>query len=111
MPWIRLNGTDVADSAACIDHLNGHFDVNLDAGLTVREIAIGRAIRALIEEDLYFVMVYCRWIEQCVPLLFIEKIPDQRPKLLVPTKLPLASVSACASDGPSPMSLFGSSPP
>jgi glutathione S-transferase len=63
MPYIEDSGRTIGDSNFIIEYLKGAYGDKLDARLTPSEQAISLAIRRLIEENLYWVMVYSRWIE------------------------------------------------
>ena len=58
IPWITLNGVDVADSQFCIEFLMKHFDKDLSKDLSPLERAIARAFLKLTEESLrwYFIL-------------------------------------------------------
>merc|ERR1712154_163178 len=57
-PWMSLNGEATADSQFCIDRLTSHFDLDLDSHLTSEQRGLARAVRALVEENLYWTMCY-----------------------------------------------------
>ena len=62
-PWMTFNGKDMADSQHCIEHLKEVLPgKDLDEGLSVEDKAVSRAFRALIEDHIYFCLVYERWI-------------------------------------------------
>ncbi len=61
-PWIDHEGKSIGDSGFIIDYLRTRFKVDPDAGLSPAERATGHALRRLIEENLYWTMVYDRWI-------------------------------------------------
>jgi len=63
-PWIEHDGRVIGDSSLIIDYLNRTFDVDLDAGLTPAQRATARAMRAMIDENLYWVVIYERWIDR-----------------------------------------------
>lgn len=52
MPWITLNGEDVADSHFCIEFLSKKLGINLSANYSSDENAIARAFLKLNEESL-----------------------------------------------------------
>lgn len=63
VPWIEDDGQVLADSTFIIDYLaKKHGDV-LDARLTSRQQALGHAIKKLVEESLYFVSSYSKWVD------------------------------------------------
>lgn len=54
------DGAALGDSAIIIKHLaKKHGD--LDAGLAPRDRALGRAVQSMIEEHMYFTVLYLRW--------------------------------------------------
>jgi glutathione S-transferase len=63
MPYIIDNGRVIADSNFVIEYLQATYGDRLDAHLTPAEAAIGLAMRRLMEENLYWVIVYSRWQE------------------------------------------------
>ncbi|PSB58561.1 glutathione S-transferase [Chamaesiphon polymorphus CCALA 037] len=63
MPYIVDGDRTIGDSNFIIDYLKQTYGDRLDAHLTPSERAISLAMRRLIEENLYWVMVHNRWIE------------------------------------------------
>jgi len=61
-PWIDHEGKSIGDSGFIIDYLKTRFQVDPDKNLTSAQRATAHALRRLIEENLYWVMVYDRWI-------------------------------------------------
>ncbi len=62
LPWIDDDGTAVADSGLIIDYLKRKYGDPLDAGLDPGLRALALAITRLIEEHLYWAVLYDRWI-------------------------------------------------
>jgi glutathione S-transferase len=60
-PWIEYKGTKLGDSAIIIDFLKVEFGKDPDAYLSPAEKGKSQAIQCLIEEHLYWAMVYDRW--------------------------------------------------
>jgi hypothetical protein len=52
MPWITLNGVDVADSQFCIEYLTQAFGKDLSDHLSQAEKSISRAFSKLCDESL-----------------------------------------------------------
>lgn len=79
VPFVEIDGTRIGDSTLIIDTLRAH-GLDLDRNLGARERATSHALQRMIEERLYFVLVYSRWME-----------PDNWPKLkaLFFARLPL----------------------
>jgi glutathione S-transferase len=63
LPYIRMDGNFLSDSSAIIRTLKSRFGDPLDAQLTPQEQGIAKAYQSLLEEHLYFVYAYHRWIE------------------------------------------------
>ena len=63
-PWIEYQGKKLGDSTLIIDFLKQEFGKDPDAGLNARQRATIVAIQRLIEENLYWAMVYDRWCRE-----------------------------------------------
>jgi glutathione S-transferase len=63
LPYIEDNGKVVADSSFIIEYLKAAYGDALDAKLTAFEKAEAHALKRLMEENLYWAMVYARWFE------------------------------------------------
>lgn len=61
-PWIEHEGKSIGDSSFIIDYLRTRFKVDPDSALTPGQRATSHALKRLIEENLYWTMVYDRWI-------------------------------------------------
>ena len=62
LPWIDDDGMAMADSGLIIDYLKRKYGDPLDAGLSPHQRATALAITRLIEEHLYWAVLYDRWI-------------------------------------------------
>uniref|UniRef100_A0A183U0P6 Thioredoxin-like_fold domain-containing protein n=1 Tax=Toxocara canis TaxID=6265 RepID=A0A183U0P6_TOXCA len=60
IPFIEVNGRQIADSNFCIDHLTETFHIEMDNQLSPLEKAQGRAFHVLLEESIRWVVVYNR---------------------------------------------------
>ncbi|WP_284126009.1 glutathione S-transferase family protein [Parerythrobacter aestuarii] len=60
-PWIEYQGRKLADSTLIIDFLKTEFGVDPDAHLDAKQRGTAVAIQRLVEENLYWCMVYDRW--------------------------------------------------
>ena len=63
LPVLLEGERTLADSSAILDYLERSRGKRMDAFLTVRQTAIATAVKAMLEEQLYFVIVYQRWHE------------------------------------------------
>ncbi|MBL8471294.1 MAG: glutathione S-transferase family protein [Rhodocyclaceae bacterium] len=61
LPYIDDGGRIVADSGLAIDYLKKTYGDVLDVGLTAQQAATGLLLRRLLEEHLYWCVVYFRW--------------------------------------------------
>lgn len=64
LPYIDDGGRIVADSHLIIDHLKSTRGDCLDAALTPAQQAGGTVILRLLEDSLYWSLLYSRWIDQ-----------------------------------------------
>ena len=60
-PWIEHDGKKIGDSGFIIDYLKKTFGKDPDASLSPSDRAVSLAMRRLLEENLYWAMVYDRW--------------------------------------------------
>ena len=62
LPFIEHDGQRVGDSSLIIEYVEQRFGCDANAGLSPAERAVARALRRLIEENMYWAMVYNRWM-------------------------------------------------
>jgi glutathione S-transferase len=62
LPWIEHEGKKIGDSGFIIEYLQQRFGCDLNAGLSAAERAGALALRRLLEENLYWTIVYDRWM-------------------------------------------------
>jgi glutathione S-transferase len=62
-PYIKLDGKLITDSGLIIDHLERGFGHRVDGKLTLAQRAESLALQRMMEEHLYWVMVYGRYID------------------------------------------------
>lgn len=79
MPYIEDNGKAIGDSGLIIEYLKATYGDRLDSHLTPLERATGLGLRRLMEENLYWALLYTRWIEpECWPIVkaaFFSRLP------------------------------------
>jgi glutathione S-transferase len=63
LPYIEDDGRSIGDSSLIIEYLKTTYGDRLDGHLSPAEKAISLAMRRMMEENLYWVMVYSRWQE------------------------------------------------
>lgn len=61
-PWIDHDGKSIGDSNFIIDYLQTKFGVDPDRELNAGQRATALAFKRMIEENLYWTMVYDRWM-------------------------------------------------
>lgn len=62
MPWIVDDGVAVPDSTMIIDYLEDKYSVSLDAALSDQQRAVALAFQRLIEDSLYWTVLFNRWL-------------------------------------------------
>src|ERR1700751_4978957 len=61
-PYITLDGKLITDSGLIIDHLERLHGHRVDGKLTLAQGSESLALQRMMEEHLYWVMVYVRWV-------------------------------------------------
>ena len=65
LPFIEdEDGTVVGDSSLIIERLSRQRDIDMDASLDGRQRCISLAFRRMLDEHLYWVAVYSRWLDE-----------------------------------------------
>ncbi|WP_027484634.1 glutathione S-transferase family protein [Rhodanobacter sp. OR87] len=80
LPFIDDHGEVVGDSTFIRAHIERRYGVDLDAGLDAQQRAQAWAIERLLEDHLYFAMVWFRWIDPDGfakgPAHFVDDAPE-----------------------------------
>jgi glutathione S-transferase len=63
VPFIEYDGKQMGDSSAIIDWLLTKHQIHYEAGLNLQ---IGHAYQRMVEEHLYWAMVYFRWTDESI---------------------------------------------
>ncbi|BFZ26114.1 hypothetical protein BsWGS_29153 [Bradybaena similaris] len=61
-PFMSYNGEIVCDSQFCIEYLNKKLNLDVNKDLNKEQRAIAKAIQVLVDEHLYWTLVYFRWV-------------------------------------------------
>jgi glutathione S-transferase len=61
LPYVDIDGTIVPDSTRIVDELEGGRAEKLDAHLSDREKSVAVAFKSMLEEHLYFGLLFMRW--------------------------------------------------
>lgn len=62
LPYIEHEGRRIGDSGLIIEYLARRFGRDANRGLSAADLACAHALRCLVEEHLYWIMVYDRWM-------------------------------------------------
>lgn len=80
LPYINDAGTIVADSTFIRRHLEERYETDLDAGFNGDQRALAWATEKLLEDQLYWAMVYTRWaLDENFdkgPSHFFDRLPE-----------------------------------
>jgi glutathione S-transferase len=82
LPYISDKGKVVADTRFIIDYLKSTYGDTLDGHLTPREKAELHAWQRMVEESLYWTLVYSRWIDDAGWRVFAPMVFDFLPRPL-----------------------------
>jgi len=63
VPWIDDDGKILGDSTFIINYLKKKHDISLDSWLSPQQQALGHALQKMVEESLYFVSSWNKWVE------------------------------------------------
>ncbi|XP_077992367.1 failed axon connections homolog [Glandiceps talaboti] len=75
VPWIEYNGETVSDSSFIIEFLNKKLDVDLQKELSNEQKAVGQAFQRLVEENLYWSLLYARMVDKEFSSTMRENMP------------------------------------
>ena len=79
LPYIDDDGEQVADSTLIRWHLENKYRIDFDKGLSTEQRAIAWAFEKMAEDNLYWVLVDARWVDEenfaKGPKNFFRKIP------------------------------------
>ena len=64
LPFIDDDGTIVADSTLIRMHLEQKYSIDFDRGLSTRDRGIAWAMEKMLEDHVYWVLVYWRWLRR-----------------------------------------------
>jgi glutathione S-transferase len=88
LPYIDDDGTIVADSTFIRWHLEKKYRVDFDQGLDAAQRATAWAFEKMIEDNLYWVIVRDRWVDDANfskgPRRFFDRVPAPVRPLVVP---------------------------
>ncbi|MEZ5668470.1 MAG: glutathione S-transferase family protein [Alphaproteobacteria bacterium] len=80
VPYLIDDGRKIGDSRVIVDHLQRRAGIDLEAHLDAAARAAAQACRSMLEQDLYFAMVYSRWVDEAgwasAQPLFFGSLPE-----------------------------------
>lgn len=63
LPFLVDKGVEIADTSFIRGHLEQEYGIDFDPGLSDIEKAVSHAMARMVEERLYWVMLYSRWMD------------------------------------------------
>ena len=79
LPYIEDGSKVIADSGFILDYLKQTFGDKLDGDISPADRAVAHVLRRMIEESLYWVMLYSRWMEDAIWLEVRKQFFDTLP--------------------------------
>ncbi len=67
LPYIHVDDTEIADTSIIIEYLKKHNSVTLDNHLSLVDRAVAHAFEKMLEEHLYWALLYNRWVDENWP--------------------------------------------
>jgi glutathione S-transferase len=84
LPVLEDDGKLIPDSTAIVDHLEGKRSDKLDARLDAKQRAVGQAYKSMLEEHLYFGLLFMRWATDEGWTVFEPALRDMLGRMGVP---------------------------
>jgi glutathione S-transferase len=69
LPYIKDGKLSLADSSIIIEYLQAQYQIDLDAHLNDEQKAVSHACKVMIEDHLYWALIYHRWLGEGWPQL------------------------------------------
>jgi glutathione S-transferase len=85
LPFVDVDGTVIPDSTAIVDYLEGARTDKLDAHLNAGQKAVALAFKSMLEEHLYFGLLYMRWATDDGWAVFDPTLREMLGKMGVPS--------------------------
>jgi glutathione S-transferase len=87
LPFVDIDGKVMPDSTAIVDHLEGARSEKLDAHLDAGQRAVGLAFKSMLEEHLYFGLLFMRWATDDGWTVFEPSLREMLGRMGVPSLL------------------------
>jgi len=79
LPFIRDGDTVVADSTLIRLYLEQKYGIDFDRGLSPRERGVAWSVEKMLEDHMYWVLIYWRWMDEANftkgPKAFFQRVP------------------------------------
>jgi glutathione S-transferase len=85
LPYVDIDGKLIPDSTAIIDYLEGKRAEKLDAHLDAGQRAVAYAFKSMLEEHLYFGVLFMRWATDDGWTVFEPSLREMLGKMGVPS--------------------------
>lgn len=82
LPYIVDRGQSIGDSSLIIDYLKATYGDTLDNSLSPQQLAVSAAFQRLIEENLYWPVLYSRWLDPRNRQIIARKVFGPLPPLI-----------------------------
>ena len=82
LPYIVDRGQSIGDSSLIIDYLKATYGDTLDNSLSPQQLAVSAAFLRLIEENLYWPVLYSRWLDPRNRQIIARKVFGRLPPLI-----------------------------
>lgn len=82
LPFIVDRGQTIGDSSLIIEHLKATYGDTLDTSLSPQQLAVSLAFQRLIEENLYWPVLYSRWLDPRNRSIVAQQVFGKLPPLL-----------------------------
>ena len=87
LPFVDIDGKVMPDSTAIVDYLEAARSEKLDAHLDASQRAVALAFKSMLEEHLYFGLLFMRWSTDDGWAVFEPSLRDMLGKMGVPSLL------------------------
>jgi glutathione S-transferase len=84
LPVVDHDGKIIPDSTAIVEHFEAESDTKLDAHLDTKQRATGQAFKSMLEEHLYFCILFMRWATDDGWAVFEPSLREMLGKMGVP---------------------------
>lgn len=102
LPFIKFKGQSIPDSEQIIATLSKEYSIDMDAHLSEEQRSSSYITRKMMEDHLYWVMLYFRWVNEenwkTTKNVFFDGMPAPL-KAIIPALVRKSVVNACHSQG------------